>query len=38
MKLKKFLALTATVAMAMSMVVGCGNNGDGAADEGNDAA
>lgn len=28
MKMKKFLALTATVAMVASMAVGCGNSGD----------
>ena len=28
MKMKKFLALTATVAMVASMAVGCGNSGN----------
>lgn len=34
MKMKKFLALTATVAMAVSMAVGCGNSGESDKKEG----
>lgn len=34
MKMKKFLALTATVAMVASMAVGCGSSGDSDKKEG----